>query len=191
MSVNVSACQLQHPGFADEVAGALADGPSYPSSLVLEITESVLVNDTEGTLERLAELKRLGIRLALDDFGTGYSSLSYLRRFPVDLLKIDRSFVSALGTRTEVPLIIEAIITLGDALGLDSVAEGVEQIGRAQCAAYRRVPIGAGLPLRQADAGRRAGPVPHGLQADDRSREQTRVMTPTICRPRRAPMSSR
>ena len=95
VSVNVSARQLQHPELTTQVAQALAGGMA-PGSLVLEITESVLMQDTEATLSRLHELKALGARLALDDFGTGYSSLSYLRRFPVDLLKIDRSFVSGL-----------------------------------------------------------------------------------------------
>lgn len=128
VSVNVSARQLQRPGLVEEVARALAAGGLDPGSLVLEITESVLMQDTEGTLARLEDLKGLGVRLALDDFGTGYSSLSYLRRFPVDLLKIDQSFVSALCARDEVRLIIEAIITLADALGLQSVAEGVEEL---------------------------------------------------------------
>jgi len=128
VSVNVSARQLQGSGLVEEVSRALAAGGLEPGSLVLEITESVLMQDTEGTLARLAELKGLGVRLALDDFGTGYSSLSYLRRFPVDLLKIDQSFVSAVCARDEVRLIIEAIITLADALGLQSVAEGVEEL---------------------------------------------------------------
>lgn len=137
VSVNVSARQLQRSGLVEEVAQALAGGGLDPGSLVLEITESVLMQDTEGSLARLTELKDLGVRLALDDFGTGYSSLSYLRRFPVDLLKIDQSFVSALCARDEVRLIIEAIITLADALGLESVAEGVEQLD--ELAALRNV----------------------------------------------------
>ncbi len=137
LSVNVSARQLQHPDLATDVAQALMTGGLNPGSLVLEITESVLIQDTEWALARLQELKDIGVQLALDDFGTGYSSLSYLRRFPVDLLKIDRSFVSALSTGEEVPLIIEAIIALGDALGLKSVAEGIEELD--ELAALRSV----------------------------------------------------
>lgn len=128
VSVNVSASQLQDPGFPEDVARALIESHLDPQSLVLEITESVLMQDTDGTLARLGELKALGVRLALDDFGTGYSSLSYLRRFPVDLLKIDRSFVTALCAGTGGPSIIEAIIALGDALRLECVAEGVEEV---------------------------------------------------------------
>lgn len=128
VSVNVSARQLQDPGLPTDVAQALMASQLAPASLVLEITESVLMQDTEGSLARLNELKDIGVRLALDDFGTGYSSLSYLRRFPVDLLKIDRSFVSALSAGDEVPLIVEAIIALADVLGLENVAEGVEEV---------------------------------------------------------------
>ncbi|HTT87459.1 MAG TPA: EAL domain-containing protein [Acidimicrobiales bacterium] len=127
LSVNISARQLKDPRLATDVAQALMTSLLPPSSLVLEITESVLMQDADGCLPRLRELKDLGIRLAFDDFGTGYSSLSYLRRFPVDLLKIDRSFVSALGTGGDVPLIVQAIIALGDALGLETVAEGLER----------------------------------------------------------------
>lgn len=129
VSVNVSARQLQDPGLPTDVAQALMASQLTPASLVLEITETVLMQDTEGSLARLKELKDIGVRLALDDFGTGYSSLSYLRRFPVDLLKIDRSFITALSAGDEVPLIVEAIVALGDVLGLDSVAEGVEEVG--------------------------------------------------------------
>ncbi len=137
VSVNVSARQLQDAGFPTDVAQALMASQLAPASLVLEITESVLMQDIEGSLGRLNELKDIGVRLALDDFGTGYSSLSYLRRFPVDILKIDRSFVSALNAGEEVPLIIEAIIALGDVLGLESVAEGVEE--RRELAALRSI----------------------------------------------------
>jgi diguanylate cyclase (GGDEF)-like protein len=137
LSVNVSARQLYDPALATDVAQALMTASIQPSSLVLEITESVLMQEADGMLVRLQELKDLGVRLAFDDFGTGYSSLSYLRRFPVDLLKIDRSFVSALSTGDEVPLIIQAIIALSDALGLETVAEGVEE--QEELAALRTV----------------------------------------------------
>jgi EAL domain-containing protein (putative c-di-GMP-specific phosphodiesterase class I) len=91
--MNLSARQLQRPGLVPDVAAALAVSGLDPGSLTLEITESVLVHDTEATITVLGKLKTLGIRLAIDDFGTGYSSLSYLQRFPVDILKIDKSFI--------------------------------------------------------------------------------------------------
>ena len=97
MSVNLSAAQLKDPGFIDAVRSALRDSGLPAASLTLEITESMLVDDVEATTIRLQELKDVGVRLAIDDFGTGYSSLSYLRRFPVDVIKIDKSFVDALG----------------------------------------------------------------------------------------------
>jgi diguanylate cyclase (GGDEF)-like protein/PAS domain S-box-containing protein len=126
MSVNVSSRQLQHPGLVDDVVAALAESGFDPRLLTLEITESATVDDTEATIERLRELKRLGLRLAIDDFGTGYSSLSYLRRFPVDELKIDRSFVAGLGRDEQDTAIVTSVIGLAHALGLQAVAEGVE-----------------------------------------------------------------
>ncbi len=136
VSVNISARQLQRPEFTGEVEAALAGGGSR-GSLVLEITESLLMQDTEATLARLHDLKSLGIRLALDDFGTGYSSLSYLRRFPIDMLKIDRSFVSGLRAGSEPLRLVEGIMALGNTLGLETVAEGVEEL--EELAALRSV----------------------------------------------------
>ncbi|MDO8501516.1 MAG: EAL domain-containing protein [Gemmatimonadaceae bacterium] len=97
-----------------------------PSHLVLEMTESMLVHDNRATLERLHALKTLGVRLSIDDFGTGYSSLAYLERFPVDSLKMDRSFISGLGTEQSKSPLAEAVIGLGRILGLRVVAEGIE-----------------------------------------------------------------
>ena len=93
MAVNLSARQLQRPEIVGEVAEILMQTQIDPSSLVIEITESVMMEDMELSIQRLAELKELGIKLAVDDFGTGYSSLNYIRRFPVDILKVDKSFV--------------------------------------------------------------------------------------------------
>ncbi|HEX3394491.1 MAG TPA: EAL domain-containing protein [Acidimicrobiales bacterium] len=128
MAVNVSARQLHDPGLVATVAGALADSGIDPATLVLEITESVTVADTDATMARLRALKDLGVSLAIDDFGTGYSSLQYLRRFPVDLLKIDRSFVTGLGHNTEDSAIVSSVIGLAHAFGLGVVAEGVETV---------------------------------------------------------------
>jgi EAL domain-containing protein (putative c-di-GMP-specific phosphodiesterase class I) len=93
---------------------------------VIEMTESVVMHDTEATFAKLKDLKRLGIRIAIDDFGTGYSSLSYLHRFPIDILKIDRSFVERLGHEKDGTELARAIVTLGETLGLEVVAEGIE-----------------------------------------------------------------
>ena len=93
ITVNLSGLELQHPGLVDQVAAALADSGLAPERLILEITETVLMHDTEATIDRLAALKELGVGLAVDDFGTGYSSLRYLSRFPIDLLKMAKPFV--------------------------------------------------------------------------------------------------
>ncbi|HSB38883.1 MAG TPA: EAL domain-containing protein [Gaiellaceae bacterium] len=122
ISVNLSVRQLQSDSIISDVRTALETSGLPPGSLVLEITESVMLSDTEFAVQRLRDLKALGVRLAMDDFGTGYSSLSYLSRFPVDILKMDRSFV---GTGENVAL-QSAIIALGASLDLDVVAEGIE-----------------------------------------------------------------
>jgi EAL domain-containing protein (putative c-di-GMP-specific phosphodiesterase class I) len=97
-----------------------------PENLVIELTESTMMYNIDANLERLRQLKGLGVRLAIDDFGTGYSSLSYLHRFPIDILKIDRSFISRLTNSGKGPELARAVITLGQTLGLDTVAEGIE-----------------------------------------------------------------
>ncbi|MDX6508225.1 MAG: hypothetical protein QOG06_2869 [Gaiellaceae bacterium] len=122
ISVNLSVRQLQSDSIVSDVRNALESSGLPPSSLVLEITESVMMADTEFAVQRLCDLKNLGVRLAMDDFGTGYSSLSYLSRFPVDILKMDRSFV---GSGENVAL-QSAIIALGESLELDVIAEGIE-----------------------------------------------------------------
>jgi len=126
MCVNVSARQFAHPGLVSEVADVLQDTGLDPRSLVLEITESAVMEDAERNVATFLELKSLGVRLAIDDFGTGYSSLAYLHRFPVDMLKIDRSFVDGLGRESEDTAIVRTVIGLANALHLQVVAEGVE-----------------------------------------------------------------
>ncbi len=126
LNVNVSAQSIQHPDMVRDIAAVLDETGVDPQQLQLEITESVIMADAGATHSRLRHLKELGVRLAIDDFGTGYSSLSYLKRFPVDTLKVDRSFVDGLGTEAEDSAIVEAIISLGRALELQIVAEGVE-----------------------------------------------------------------
>ncbi|HVW69003.1 MAG TPA: EAL domain-containing protein [Steroidobacteraceae bacterium] len=126
VSVNISGRHLQHGELLQDVAYALESSGLEPPNLVIELTESTIMYNTDANLERLQQLKALGVRLALDDFGTGYSSLSYLHRFPIDILKIDRSFVSRLTNSDNGPELARAVITLGETLGLDTVAEGIE-----------------------------------------------------------------
>jgi len=127
VTVNISGRQLPDPGLAAAVQGSLASSGLDPACLVLEITETVIMQETESTLTRLRELKQLGVRLAIDDFGTGYSSLSYLQRFPVDILKIDRSFTEGLLRGDHDAAFVRTIISLAEALNLRTIAEGVEE----------------------------------------------------------------
>lgn len=126
VSVNVSAVQFGQPRLLDQVSRALADSGFRPQSLTLEITESVIMHDAESAVGMLRALKHMGVKVSVDDFGTGYSSLSYLKRFPIDILKIDKSFVGALGVNDEDTAIVRAIMALAKSLHLSTVAEGVE-----------------------------------------------------------------
>ncbi|MRI55097.1 EAL domain-containing protein [Methylobacterium sp. DB1607] len=126
VAVNVSPLQLRHRSFVQSVLGALASSGVKASRLELEITESVLLDDTEMNLETLHTLRKLGVRISMDDFGTGYSSISYLRRFPFDKIKIDRSFVRDCAAQSEAGAIIRAIVSLGASLGITTLVEGVE-----------------------------------------------------------------
>jgi diguanylate cyclase (GGDEF)-like protein/PAS domain S-box-containing protein len=126
ISVNLSGRQLGDPDLVEDLEQVIASSGVPPTSVVLEITESLLMDDVEFSHLTLDRLKRLQVQLAVDDFGTGYSSLSYLRSFPVDLLKVDRSFVAGLGTEGGDEAIVAAIIRLAHTLGLEAVAEGVE-----------------------------------------------------------------
>jgi diguanylate cyclase (GGDEF)-like protein/PAS domain S-box-containing protein len=127
VTVNVSARQLGDPHFPAVVATAVRDYRINPASLCLEITESALLADTAAAEEALDSLRRIGVRIAVDDFGTGYSSLSHLRLLPIDMLKIDRSFVKEVGVNSDSTAIVGAVIRLAGALGLSCVAEGVEE----------------------------------------------------------------
>jgi diguanylate cyclase (GGDEF)-like protein len=156
MAVNVSARQLAGGTLLRHVAEALSESGLAPSSLVLEVTETALVTDPEPVAERLAELRALGVRLALDDFGTGYSSLSYLRQFDVDVLKIDRSFVSLLDGSPEDAAIVHGLVQLGRTLKLEVVAEGVETAAQRDLLRAERCDLAQGhlfaRPLEAADA---------------------------------------
>jgi diguanylate cyclase (GGDEF)-like protein len=126
MSMNVSACQLMSPDYVATVAAVLSATDTDPELVTLEVTESVFVHDSERALVVLGELKHLGVRLALDDFGTGYSSLNYLKRFPIDVVKIDQGFVAELERDRASHAIVAKVVELAHLLGMTVVAEGVE-----------------------------------------------------------------
>ncbi|HLB20791.1 MAG TPA: GGDEF domain-containing phosphodiesterase, partial [Solirubrobacteraceae bacterium] len=126
MAVNVSARQLDSDEFVMEVREALQQSGLEPHALTIEITETTLMRDAEQTIRRLSAIKALGVRIAIDDFGTGYSSLTHVQRFPVDSLKIDRSFIAGLKDNKEGEALIHTLVQLGKALSIETVAEGIE-----------------------------------------------------------------
>jgi diguanylate cyclase (GGDEF)-like protein/PAS domain S-box-containing protein len=126
VAVNISGRHLQHADLVADVGHALEVSGLDPGNLVIELTESTIMHSTESNLERFRALKALGVRLAIDDFGIGYSSLSYLHRFPIDILKIDRTFVSRLTDQDDSPELARAVVMLGETLGLETIAEGIE-----------------------------------------------------------------
>jgi diguanylate cyclase (GGDEF)-like protein len=147
IAVNVSAHQVRDPGFAKVVGEVLARTGLPPARLELELTETVLLQDDETSIEMLHALNALGVRIAIDDFGTGYSSLSYLQRFPLDTLKIDRSFVSKAKEAPDSLAIVRTIIAMGESLGLGVVAEGVETEADIALLADLRCPVGQGYGI--------------------------------------------
>jgi diguanylate cyclase (GGDEF)-like protein len=168
MAVNVSAHQLRHHGLAADLAQALADTGLSADAFELEITESAFVGQDAGVADAIAALKAMGFRLSMDDFGTGYSSLSYLHRIPLDVLKIDQSFVRGLPHDPVACGIVEAIIAIAGRLGLEVVAEGVETEAQAAFLAAQGVPVAQGMLL--------ARPL---CDAEFRARCQARFPRPT------------
>jgi predicted signal transduction protein with EAL and GGDEF domain len=144
ISVNVSAKQFQHVDLVADVSSALHDAGLDPQSLILEMTESILVDNVDAIIVRMWELKQIGVSLAIDDFGTGYSSLSYLRDFPVDILKLDKSFVDDLGTPTESGALAESIVMLANKLHLQMTAEGIETKEQLDLLRSFGCPVGQG-----------------------------------------------
>jgi len=128
LAVNISPVQLRDPGFPDMVINVIRESGVNPENLELEITETILMEQSSSIVDVLLKLKALGIHISLDDFGTGYSSLSYLQNLPIDTLKIDRSFINKLAFNREQTNIIETILMLGSNLGMDVVAEGIETV---------------------------------------------------------------
>ncbi len=153
IAVNVSARQFRQPDFVAQVLKALADSGANPLRLKLELTESLLLGDVEGTIERMAQLKKVGVGFALDDFGTGYSSLSYLKRLPLDQIKIDQSFVRDVLLDPNDAAIVRTILALAQSLDLAVVAEGVEMTGQLGflrlhgCEAFQGYLFGRPVPL--------------------------------------------
>lgn len=158
VSVNVSPLQIRSPGFSSAVASALSEAGIEGARLIAEVTENVLIKDAEQAIEVLQAVKKLGVAVALDDFGTGYSSLSYLRKFPFDKVKIDKSFVGALGADPSAATIVRSAIVLADALGIGSVAEGIETedqmafLTDADCGEGQGYLFGKPMPAADADA---------------------------------------
>jgi EAL domain-containing protein (putative c-di-GMP-specific phosphodiesterase class I) len=152
VSINLSAEQFLSPELVAQVQSVLDETGLPASRLELEITESMMLDDAQGALEKLQGLKALGIRLSMDDFGTGYSSLSYLGRYPFDTLKIDRSFIIQLNA--EALAIVRAIVQLGHALSMKVTAEGVEQaeqlkvLGELGCDEFQGFYLGRPAPLK-------------------------------------------
>ena len=145
VSVNLSGRQLQEPHIVELVREVLNSGPVAGSSVTLELTESVLMKDTKATVEKLNGLRALGVHLAIDDFGTGYSSLAYLRQFPIETIKIDRSFVHSVADGPEDSALARAVIKLADTLGMKTIAEGVENEAQAEQLATLGCSIGQGF----------------------------------------------
>ena len=156
MSVNLSGRQLADPCLVDQIDQVLAETALTPSALHLEVTESVAMEDAEAAILVLDRMKRRGIRLGIDDFGTGYSSLSHLHRFPLDTLKIDRSFVGRMESDAGNSRIVPTIVSLARSLGMEVVAEGIETEG--QLAPFcPGLPLWPGIPVLQTAHGCHGG----------------------------------
>jgi len=168
VSVNLSGKHLQQSSLIDEVQDVLKVTGLQPQHLIIEITETVAMAGAETTIEILTKLKSLGVLLAIDDFGTGFSSLAYLKRFPVDLLKIDKSFVDGVANNLHDTAIVEAIIALGHALDLRVIAEGVERVEQLQQLRSLGSELGQGYFFGQPLANNGSQGMPSLLQAHQR-----------------------
>jgi EAL domain-containing protein (putative c-di-GMP-specific phosphodiesterase class I) len=145
VSVNISARQLEQDRIVADVHGALSASGLDPHMLILEIAETTLMREVQATVARLKLLKALGLRIAIDDFGTGYSSLVYLRQFPIDVVKIDRSFVSRIADSSESAAIVHTLVQLGKVLGLETIAAGIETSDQRMYARAENLGIGQGF----------------------------------------------
>ena len=149
VSVNVSARQFRHPGFAELVEHVLASSGLRPGLLMLELTESLLLREDDHVWVELATLRDIGVRLAIDDFGTGFSSLSYLEQTPIDVIKIDKSFVDSLVPSDRQRTVVDGIVRMAEKLGLQIVAEGIETEAERDTPGRDALPVRPGLPVRR------------------------------------------
>jgi len=158
VAVNISARQLESSSIVNDVASALTESGLDPGRLVLEVTETAMMHEPDAVVACMTKLKSLGVRISVDDFGTGYSSLSSLRHFPVDVLKIDRSFVESISKSAEDASVVQTLVSLGRTLGLEVVAEGVELVSQldavreAGCNLAQGFLLGRPLAREQLDA---------------------------------------
>jgi len=158
LAVNISARQFREPGFVEQVTAAMARHNVKQGSLKLELTESLLLDDVEATIMTMKELRHVGALFSLDDFGTGYSSLQYLKQLPLDQLKIDQSFVRDIATNSSDKAIVQTIISMAHSLGLDVIAEGVENEEQQElllemgCSHYQGYLFGKPAPVALFDA---------------------------------------
>ncbi len=165
MGVNLSVRQFQHPDLLEEIARALQDAGLAPSRLILEVTETVLIDGYHVNAVTLNHIKDLGVRIAIDDFGTGYSSLSYLKQLPVDMLKIDQAFVRGLGTSSQDGAIISAVVSLAHTLGLKVTAEGIETHAQLEYVQDLGCEVGQGFLFTPPMPASALGPVLFGPEA--------------------------
>jgi EAL domain-containing protein (putative c-di-GMP-specific phosphodiesterase class I) len=175
--VNVSARQFRDPGFVDGVRQALLASGLPPSALLLELTESVVLGGNERIRAELDELKEIGVRLAIDDFGTGYSSLSYLLELPIDVLKIDKTFVTGIAASWRRHALVEGIVRLAATLDVDVIAEGIESETERQLLAGMGCQYGQGYLLS----------VPVGAAEAEELLRLGRGLVPELPRNRRRP----
>ena len=155
LAVNVSARQFHQPDFVEQVRAALKKTGADPARLKLELTESVVLNNINDAVVKMRDLKKIGVRFSMDDFGTGYSSLSYLTQLPLDQLKIDLSFVHNIGIKPTDAVIVQTIISMGNSLGMEVIAEGVETeaqrnfLERNGCHAYQGYLFSKPVPIEE------------------------------------------
>ncbi len=177
INVNLSGRHFQEASLLEDVGSCLRDSGLEPWALTLEITESVLMLRSDVTLAKLRALKALGISLAIDDFGTGYSSLGYLQQFPIDTLKIDRTFIDAAGNEDEDPVLARAIISLGRTLRMETIAEGIERVGQRDAMRSLGCQLGQGYLFARPMS---ASDMATLLDGDGKTQSATCVLAPDV-----------
>ncbi|MBO7095418.1 MAG: EAL domain-containing protein, partial [Lachnospiraceae bacterium] len=157
LSINISALQYKREDFVDTIMDLIVEHNVQPSDVELEITESILIDDFDSVTAKLTTLRNHGVSISLDDFGTGYSSLSYLKKFPIDTLKVDKSFIDTILDDASTKIITESILNMSHAMGFETVAEGVENerqfnyLAMAGCDVIQGFYLGKPLPAEKVD----------------------------------------